>query len=297
MSVRKMEDKAEAAVLEHMGSSADLTKEAKGETPTPAADCEGAEGDDGPLGEGAAEGGDDDDDEDRFAWPDNPAGQIWYVLTFPYKCLLTITVPDCDSEKWENWYMVTFFMSIIWIGVLCWVMVHFGSITGCLLKIDPPVMGVLLLAAGTSVPDAIASVIVARNGEADMAIANAVGSNVFDILLGLGIPWLLVPLVQERKIQTLVDGSAAAQSEWVWADTKVEPTTEAYVMRVTTDGLPVNIAILFGTLVLYFATIAINKFHMNVKIGKAFCAFYAIYIIYTMMAEYCVIDIGLDKCK
>jgi Ca2+/Na+ antiporter len=127
-------------------------------------------------------------------------------------------------------------------------------------------MGVLLLAAGTSVPDAIASVIVARNGEADMAIANAVGSNVFDILLGLGIPWALVPAIDGVK------------------------------MRVTTDGLPINIAILFGTLIFYFVTIWVNKWHMNKNIGYAFCAFYALYIIYTMLAEYCVIDIGLDKC-
>ena len=36
------------------------------------------------------------------------------------------------------------------------------------------------------------SVIAARSGEAGMAIANAVGSNVFDILLGLGVPWTIV---------------------------------------------------------------------------------------------------------
>ena len=52
-------------------------------------------------------------------------------------------------------------------------------------------MGITFLAIGTSIPDAIGSMVVARAGEADMAIANAVGSNVFDILLGLGFPWFL----------------------------------------------------------------------------------------------------------
>ena len=51
-------------------------------------------------------------------------------------------------------------------------------------------MGTLVLAAGTSVPDALASVSVARAGQGDMAVANAVGSNIFDIWLGLGLPWL-----------------------------------------------------------------------------------------------------------
>ena len=32
---------------------------------------------------------------------------------------------------------------------------------------------------------------VARDGHGDMAVSNSIGSNVFDILLGLGLPWFL----------------------------------------------------------------------------------------------------------
>ena len=130
---------------------------------------------------------------------------------------------------------------------------------------------------------------------ADMACANAVGSNVFDILLGLGIPWLLVPLVQSRDVMKGVLSGVDADGKNTYTETATGES-EPYKMRVTTEGLPINIAILFSTLVLYFGTIAANKFHMNKNIGKAFCGFYALYIIYTMLAEYCVIDIGLDKC-
>ncbi|TNN77888.1 Sodium/potassium/calcium exchanger 4 [Liparis tanakae] len=55
-------------------------------------------------------------------------------------------------------------------------------------------MGITFLAAGTSVPDCMASVIVARQGLGDMAISNSIGSNVFDILVGLGLPWTLQTL-------------------------------------------------------------------------------------------------------
>ena len=48
-------------------------------------------------------------------------------------------------------------------------------------------------------PDAIASVGAARGGDADMAIANAIGSNVFDVLLGLGLPWLLVAALRAER--------------------------------------------------------------------------------------------------
>ena len=50
----------------------------------------------------------------------------------------------------------------------------------------PVVMGTTVLAAGTSIPDALSSIAVAKDGLANMAVANAVGSNVFDIWLGLG---------------------------------------------------------------------------------------------------------------
>ncbi|MHC1580914.1 MAG: calcium/sodium antiporter [Methanopyraceae archaeon] len=46
----------------------------------------------------------------------------------------------------------------------------------------------ILYAAGTSVPDTLASVHAARRGLGSMAVANAVGSNVFDLLVCLGVP-------------------------------------------------------------------------------------------------------------
>jgi Ca2+/Na+ antiporter len=62
----------------------------------------------------------------------------------------------------------------------------FGGMSEC-----EVIMGLVVLAAGTSVPDMISSIVVAKAGKGDMAVANAVGSNTFDLLLGLGAPWLL----------------------------------------------------------------------------------------------------------
>jgi Ca2+/Na+ antiporter len=52
-------------------------------------------------------------------------------------------------------------------------------------------MGVTVLAIGTSIPDALGSIFSAKQGYAGMAVSNAIGSNVFDILIGLGVPWLI----------------------------------------------------------------------------------------------------------
>merc|ERR1719407_275847 len=74
---------------------------------------------------------------------------------------------------------------------LSYVMVDCAVRMGKILKIKEFIMGLLVLSAGTSIPDTLSSIAVAKQGEGNMAISNALGSNVFDILLGLGVPWTL----------------------------------------------------------------------------------------------------------
>ena len=50
--------------------------------------------------------------------------------------------------------------------------------------ITEEIMGLTILATGTSIPDLITSVIVARKGLGDMAVSSSVGSNIFDITVG-----------------------------------------------------------------------------------------------------------------
>ena len=208
---------------------------------------------------------DEEDEEGPFDIPDDAIGKAMFFFSLPLKAVFFITVPNCEKKRFENWYLLTFFMCIIWIAVLCGFMVHYASITGCILGISPPVMGVVVLAAGTSVPDAIASMIVARQGQANMAIANAVGSNVFDILLGLGIPWFLVGVLED--LPTLVD----------------------------TDGIVIGIAILMGTVVFYLGVIAMNNWTIGSHTSKAFVALYLCYITYTLLGEFCIIKVT-SKC-
>lgn len=52
-------------------------------------------------------------------------------------------------------------------------------------------MGLTFLAAGTSVPEAVSSVIVTNQGHGAMGISSSISSNTFDILLCLGLPWFV----------------------------------------------------------------------------------------------------------
>lgn len=65
------------------------------------------------------------------------------------------------------------------------------TLIGTALDIPDTVMGLTFVAAGVSIPDALSSIAVIKEGYGDMAVSNAVGSNVFDILVCLGLPWLI----------------------------------------------------------------------------------------------------------
>ena len=80
--------------------------------------------------------------------------------------------------------MVTFIGSILWIAVFSYLMVWWATRTGGTMGIPDVVMGLTFLAAGTSVPDLITSVLVAKQGKGDMAVSSSVGSNIFDVCVG-----------------------------------------------------------------------------------------------------------------
>lgn len=231
-------------------------------------------------------GGNDDDDEDdpndyfsRFKWPadDSLFDKFLWITGMPFVCLFTVTVPDCSKTAGEKYYIVTFIMSIAWIGGLCTAMVQAATWIGCIMNIDPVVMGITLLAIGTSIPDALGSMIVARAGEADMAIANAVGSNVFDILLGLGFPWMLRGIINESSTEDICDD----------------------YFPVKKCGIEISVGILFGTLGIFFLVLVLYKWRMNNKLGITFLVLYLLYIVWTLLNAFPTGSpvISLGTCK
>lgn len=103
-------------------------------------------------------------------------------------------------------YIRAFIVSILYIAILSFVLVEAAIAFAEALHIPSVIVGLTLLAAGTSVPDLIASIVVARQGRGDMAISNAVGSNIFDILIGLGVPWIVAMVILGDTIHVGTDG-------------------------------------------------------------------------------------------
>lgn len=68
-----------------------------------------------------------------------------------------------------------------------------------LLQVPPILIGLTIVAFGTSSPEATVSIIAALEGNADVAVGNVVGSNIFNITLVVGVAAILYPLKVESE--------------------------------------------------------------------------------------------------
>ena len=62
------------------------------------------------------------------------------------------------------------------------------------LRIPSMIIGMTIVAMGTSLPELVTSIVAARKDEVDMALGNVIGSNIFNILLVLGVASAISPV-------------------------------------------------------------------------------------------------------
>lgn len=71
------------------------------------------------------------------------------------------------------------------------------------LKLSPLVIGMTIVAFGTSAPELLVSLNSAMSGNPDIAIGNVVGSNIVNLTLVLGLTVLIFPIVAERQTKLI----------------------------------------------------------------------------------------------
>ena len=87
------------------------------------------------------------------------------------------------------------------------------TVIGYTLGIPDSLMAVTFIAAGTSIPDAYTSIVVVKEGMVDMGVSNIIGSNVFDLLIGLALPWFVKSIFNGGFVRTHFSRNMLSRSE------------------------------------------------------------------------------------
>ncbi len=128
------------------------------------------------------------------------------LLTFDFNNLFFNGKPYTTGSAWT-----VLGAAIVVLGAACLLLAEAVIESATALNIPTYFTAVVLAAAATSIPDTVLSVKDARNGLYDDAVSNALGSNIFDIAVSLGLPLLVYSLLYGDVSLTAVTGESAAQ--------------------------------------------------------------------------------------
>ena len=90
-----------------------------------------------------------------------------------------------------------------------------ASVVAAALGLSQTLIGLTVVALGTSLPELVTSIVAAKKDEVDMALGNVIGSNIFNILFVLGIAAAISPVefITENIIDIVI---LVAMSILVW---------------------------------------------------------------------------------
>ena len=96
-------------------------------------------------------------------------------------------------------------LGLIGVALGAEVLVRGASQSAGILGVPEDVIALSIIAFGTSLPELSTSIIGARKGHSEMALGNVVGSNVFNVLMILGITAMVKPIVEGSYAQQLIE--------------------------------------------------------------------------------------------
>mmetsp|Transcript_6142 Transcript_6142/g.8704 ORF Transcript_6142/g.8704 Transcript_6142/m.8704 type:complete len:679 (+) Transcript_6142:42-2078(+) len=200
-----------------------------------------------------------------------PAGAGFFAILvhcilFPLKLSMHITMPDVrhldskgNSTSSLNYAFLAIFSCLVWLIIGSYAMVTSLEHLAALMDIPDAVIGVTVSAAGTSLPNYIASKIAAEKGFGNMAVSNAFGSNTFNIMVGLGLPWLM----------------------YTSFGTGFEPYS-----GLRNEGIMESVIILGLVLLVFIITMFFSGFELHTWHGHLYVLLYAAYLAYVIADVY-----------
>ncbi|XP_022689353.1 probable sodium/potassium/calcium exchanger CG1090 isoform X2 [Varroa jacobsoni] len=200
---------------------------------------------------------------DPKAWENlNIPRKIFYVVTKPFSYVLSFLIPNCKKPGYEKYYLVTFILSGGFIAAFSYILVWMMAIIGFTFGIPDSVLGLTFLSVSVTLPDVMAAVLVVRKGYGDMAVCYILGTNIFEVLVGLGFPWF---------IQTIL----------------IKPGT---TVELQSSGLIYSTACVLFTVFLVPALTYATRWKMNRTYGVILLLWYLIFMVISCMYQLNVFD-------
>ena len=131
-------------------------------------------------------------------------------------------------------------VGLLILGLLCLVggsdlFVNGAKSVAKMLGVSDAVIGLTVVACGTSLPELATSIVAARKGQSAIAIGNVIGSNVFNILMILGITGMVLPM-NIQGITTLDLSVMMGSMVLVWLFSYTKYTVERWEGALLTVG-------------------------------------------------------------
>ncbi len=156
------------------------------------------------------------------------AGYIFYMIKIALKASKEGKKVEIEGGSDEDIKLVSVPLSILFIVGGAAAIAVGGDITvdaasriASDLGMSQTLIGLTIVSIGTSLPELVTSIVAARKNEVDMALGNAIGSNVFNILMVLGIASAISPItIITENIIDLCVLIVFTICVWIFAGTK-----------------------------------------------------------------------------
>lgn len=147
-------------------------------------------------------------------------GIILWALFIAYLAYLFIMTKkgliEEEEDEVEHFHSIPVLLCLTVIGIVIVVLGSNFAVDGAsgiakFFGVSERIIGLTIVALGTSLPELVTSITAAKRGKADLAIGNIVGSNIFNILFVIGTSAIITPVAYQSRffVDSLVAIGAA----------------------------------------------------------------------------------------
>ena len=123
--------------------------------------------------------------------PSGRLAKVSFFATLPIRMLVYPCMPDVRQPGKQKYWLVSMVFSMLWMAIFAYIFTSVLDYLGCGWGLTGSLLGLSIGAAGTSFPNMIASMYLARIGQGSNACVQAIAANTFNLCIGLGLIWLM----------------------------------------------------------------------------------------------------------